>query len=69
MGKAVMLIVDKKMSAGQHRFTIREQDLASGINFHMMRVNEFTDVKKMILIKELSEFQSLSILKNMPGAY
>ncbi len=51
LGQEVMKVFDKSMKAGHHWVTIKAQNLASGIYFYKLNVNEFTSVKKMMLMK------------------
>ena len=51
LGQEVMKVVDKSMKAGHHWFTIKAQNLSSGIYFYKLSVNDFTAIKKMMLLK------------------
>ncbi|TFH00813.1 MAG: T9SS type A sorting domain-containing protein, partial [Calditrichales bacterium] len=51
LGKEVMKVADKQMKAGKHWLTIKAQNLSSGIYFYKLSVNDFTEVKKMMLMK------------------
>ncbi|MEE9117346.1 MAG: T9SS type A sorting domain-containing protein, partial [Calditrichia bacterium] len=51
LGQEVMKVVDKSMKAGQHWLTIKAQNLSSGIYFYKLSVNDFTAIKKMMLLK------------------
>lgn len=51
LGEEVMQVLDHEMEAGYHRVVIKAEDLATGLYFYQIRVNAFTSVKKMIVIK------------------
>ncbi len=51
LGAEVMRVVDDQMEAGNHGVTVGGEDLASGVYFYRIRVNDFMSVKKMILMK------------------
>jgi hypothetical protein len=51
LGQEVMQVVDRHIKAGHHWLTIKAQNLGSGIYFYKLSVNEFTAVKKMMLLK------------------
>ncbi len=51
IGEKVMEVIDGQMEAGHHDVTIRSEGLTSGLYFYRIRVNGFSSVKKMILMK------------------
>jgi hypothetical protein len=51
LGQEVMKVVDKHMKAGKHWLTLKAQNLSSGIYFYKLSVNDFTAIKKMMLLK------------------
>lgn len=51
LGEEVMTLVDGHLEAGPHRVMVSASDLNSGIYFYKIRVNGFTAVKKMIVMK------------------
>ena len=51
LGKEVAKLVDKKLPAGSYEVDWNASNYASGIYFYRIETNEFSDVKKMILIK------------------
>ncbi len=51
LGEEVMTLVDDHLEAGPHRVMVSASDLNSGIYFYKIRVNGFTAVKKMIVMK------------------
>jgi hypothetical protein len=51
LGEEVMTLVDGHLEAGAHRVMVSASDLNSGIYFYKIRVNGFTAVKKMIVMK------------------
>ncbi|MDP8206841.1 MAG: choice-of-anchor D domain-containing protein [Candidatus Electryonea clarkiae] len=50
-GRQVKTITESFMPAGYHEKLVRADHLASGIYFYTIQVNNFQDMKKMILIK------------------
>jgi len=50
-GREIMTLVNGIQSAGQQVATFSAADLASGIYFYTIKVNDFTDTKKMVLVK------------------
>ena len=55
LGKEVAILVDEIKDPGHYRVTFsaarQEQNLPSGVYFYKLVTNEFTDVKKMILLR------------------
>jgi len=51
LGKEVTTLVNEKKSAGSYEVDFSAKGLASGIYIYRMKVNEFIESKKMILIK------------------
>jgi hypothetical protein len=49
--EVVKVIDDRPMKAGYHWINIKAQNLGSGIYFYKLSVNDFTAVKKMMLLK------------------
>jgi choice-of-anchor B domain-containing protein len=50
-GREVLVIMNSFLKAGQYEFEFNASNFASGIYFYKLSVNNFSDVKKMILIK------------------
>lgn len=50
-GREVAAVVNEYLSAGIYKADFDGKNLASGIYFYKILTNEFTDVKKMILVK------------------
>jgi hypothetical protein len=50
-GRHVSTLVNSQLSPGTHEARFDAAGLSSGLYFYMITVNNFTDVKKMILIK------------------
>jgi 5-hydroxyisourate hydrolase-like protein (transthyretin family) len=50
-GKEVAILINKKLQAGTYELRFNAKDLPSGIYFYKLTVGEFSDIKKMILIK------------------
>ena len=50
-GKLVATLVDNNLSAGLHTVHFAADDLSAGIYYYSIKHDNFTDVKKMILIK------------------
>jgi len=51
IGKEVKTLVNKQQSAGNYSFNFDARKLTSGVYFYKMDVNNFTQSKKMILLK------------------
>jgi hypothetical protein len=51
LGQRVFTLIDEQKPAGYHVVTFDARDLASGMYFYRIEAGEFTDQKKMILIK------------------
>ena len=51
LGKEVAVLVDKVMNNGSYSVNFNASALSSGIYFYKISVNDFMDVKKMMLIK------------------
>jgi hypothetical protein len=50
-GREVRVLVDEELPAGWHRVVLDAQGLASGIYFCRMQAGEFTDARKLLLLK------------------
>ena len=51
LGQRVEILLNQHMKAGSHEIDFNAKKLSSGIYFYQIKVGEFQDVKKMILIK------------------
>jgi len=51
LGKEVEILVNETKSAGTYLVSFDASELSSGIYFYKLITNDFTDVKKMVLIK------------------
>ncbi len=51
IGREVATLVNQNMEAGEHEAVFDGSNLASGVYFYKLISGEFTDVKKMILVK------------------
>lgn len=51
LGKEVKTLLNKPMQPGRHKIEFNAGNLATGVYFYRVKAGEFTDVKKMILIK------------------
>jgi hypothetical protein len=51
LGQEVKTLVNETQSAGNYKVTFDASNLASGIYFYILKANNFTDVKKMVLLK------------------
>ncbi len=51
LGREVATLVDQELNRGKHVVTFDGKDLASGLYFYKLQAGQFTQVKKMILIK------------------
>jgi hypothetical protein len=50
-GREVSRLVDQNLNAGYYNFDFNASNLASGVYFYRIEANNFTDVKKMVLVK------------------
>lgn len=50
-GKVVSVIANQNMQAGRHEVNFNGTNLASGIYFYKLTTKNFTDIKKMVLLK------------------
>jgi hypothetical protein len=50
-GREVAKLVNEQLSAGIYNFDLNTSHLSSGVYFYKLFTNEFTEVKKMILVK------------------
>ncbi|MBV6478851.1 MAG: hypothetical protein HGGPFJEG_01608 [Ignavibacteria bacterium] len=51
LGKEVMTLVNGQLNAGSYEATFSGVNLSSGVYFYKMETPEFTDIKRMVLIK------------------
>jgi len=51
LGRKVSTLVNKKMHPGKYELTWDSGDLPSGLYFYRLEVNEYIDIRKMVLIK------------------
>ena len=51
LGKEVSVLVNEKLNAGSYEVDWDGSGYPSGVYFYKLTTNEFSDVKKMILIK------------------
>jgi hypothetical protein len=51
LGRVVEKLVDEKKTAGNYSMQFDATNLSSGIYFYSLRVNDFVDTKKMLLLK------------------
>ena len=50
-GKIIATLVNEQLNSGTYEVTFDGSKLSSGIYFYKLRTNNFTDVKKLILVK------------------
>ena len=51
LGREVKILLNEYMIAGEHRVQFNGSNLSSGIYFYKIQTGEFSDVKKMLLLK------------------
>lgn len=51
LGREIKTLINKKMPAGKHTAHVETNDLKAGIYVYQIRVGDFVETKKMILIK------------------
>jgi hypothetical protein len=50
-GREVGILVDKQMTAGSYKVDFPGEGLSSGIYFYRLITDEFTETKKMLMLK------------------
>jgi len=50
-GQKVVSLINGKLSAGYHEIIFNASDLLSGVYFYQLKAGEFTETKKMMLVK------------------
>lgn len=50
-GREVKTLVNENLAAGSYEINFNASDLNSGVYFYVIRTNEFTETKKMMLVK------------------
>jgi hypothetical protein len=50
-GKEIITLVNETLQSGSYETTFDGSNLSSGIYFYKLETNQFTDIKKMILLK------------------
>ncbi len=50
-GKEISSLVNEYLNAGTYKFDFAGENISSGTYFYMMQAGEFTNVKKMVLVK------------------
>jgi len=51
LGKEVITVVNENVQPGKYRTTFNAENLASGLYFYKIATNDFTDIKKLVVIK------------------
>ncbi len=51
MGREIVTLVNEKQSSGTYQVSFESQNISNGIYFYKLMTEDFTDTKKMILIK------------------
>ena len=51
LGKEIITLVNEKLSPGNYKVEFDGRGLTSGVYFYRLNTGEFTDTKRMILIK------------------
>jgi hypothetical protein len=51
LGRVVKILVNEDKPAGKHQMSFNASELSSGIYFYTLRADNFTETKKLILIK------------------
>jgi len=51
LGRKVVKLLDKTLSAGEHSVTFDAADLSSGTYFYKMTAGRFSQTKQMVLVK------------------
>ncbi len=51
LGQVVAKLIDEEMAVGTHHIMFKAENIPSGIYFYQLRSGEFTQTKKMTLMK------------------
>lgn len=51
LGREVEMLVNENQTAGSHKVTFNSTKLASGVYFYKIYVGDFSEIKKMTLVK------------------
>lgn len=51
LGKEIITLVNEKLSPGNYKVEFDGSGLTSGVYFYRLTVGEFTDTKRMMLVK------------------
>ena len=51
LGQKVATLIDKELSAGAYQYQFDAGNLTSGIYFYKLETNDYTEIKKMMLLK------------------
>ena len=51
LGEKVRTLVNKKYAPGRHEYVLEASGLAAGLYFYRIKTNQYTNTKRMILIK------------------
>jgi len=51
IGQWIKTLLNQKLPAGQHELEFNASDLASGLYYYRISAGDFTDIKKMVLLK------------------
>lgn len=51
LGREVVVLVNEELNAGNHKVQFDGTNLESGVYFYEIRTNDFTDVRKLVLIR------------------
>jgi hypothetical protein len=50
-GQRVRVLIDEKQEAGYHSVDFNAEDIASGIYFYKIKANDFSEIRKMVLVR------------------
>jgi hypothetical protein len=51
LGEKVTTLVSEKQEAGSHKVELNATEFAGGIYFYRLKVGNFSDIKKMVVVK------------------
>ena len=51
LGNEVATLINKELSAGEYEFDFDGGDLSSGIYYYQLSVGDYSESKKMVLLK------------------
>ncbi len=51
LGREIMVLIDRKLRAGEHKVVLNAQDFSSGVYFYRIRAGDFIQTKRLVLLR------------------